>query len=367
MKKSGKIFAVVSLALMLAACSAGMPAESGQADTPTPVRVGQVQEGQLTQDTEIIGLTKAHQQVSILPQVSAKLVALHVKEGDQVTEGQLLAELDDEDLRMALQLEQATYSLNQNQLASAQSRLKQVEASAKAAIVQSGTIDEQLEENINQAKLVVEQAQLNVDASGIRLRQANSRLEDTSIYAPVDGSVLSIGAVRNEMVGMQAPLFTIVTVDPLIVEAQVSAEQLHLLVPGEERAVHFPTNGESKPGVVDSVSPVANQSGLYPVTLKVDNAEGQVRPGIPAKVLIPRVLADNTLLVPTEAVVEQGGAAYVYKFVDGKAQRVDLTIVHSLSDLTAVQGELQDGDTVITKGQLTIADGKSVNIIEEGA
>ncbi|GIQ68562.1 efflux RND transporter periplasmic adaptor subunit [Xylanibacillus composti] len=366
MKKSIKMFALVSLVLMLAACSAGMPTGEG-ADTPTPVRVSLVQAGQLTQNTEIIGLTKAHQQVSIMPQVSAKLLDLHVKEGDSVTEGQLLAELDNKDLRTALELEQATLGLNQNQLASAQSRMKQVEASAKEAIVQAGKIDDQLEENINQARLAVEQAQLNVDAASIRVRQATSRLEDTSIYAPVSGSILSIGAVKNEMVGMQAPLFTIVTIDPLIVEAQVSAEQLHLLAVGEERTVHFSTTGENKPGIVDSVSPVANQSGLYPVTLKVANEEGEIRPGIPAKVLVPRVLADDTLLVPTDAVVEQGGEAYLYKVVDGTAQRVELTILHALTDLTAVQGELQDGDQVITRGQLTITDGKSVNIVEEGA
>ncbi|GEM_PF-1083641 len=368
MKKSSKVLAIVSLALMLSACSAGMPTgEGGQADTATPVRVGLVQSGQLTQDAEIIGLTKANQEVSIMPQVSAKLVALHVKEGEQVEEGQLLGELDDEDLRTALELEQATLGLQQKQLASAQSSFKQMEASAKAAIAQTGEIDEQLEQNIVQARLAVETAQLNVDVSAVRVRQATSQLEDTAIYAPVSGRVLDIAAVENEMVSMQAPLFTVVTIDPLLVEAQVSAEQLPLLVPGEERSVYLPTYEEHKPGIVDSVSPVANQSGLYPVTLTVDNADGQIRPGIPAKVIIPRVLAEDTLLVPTEAVVEQSGETYIYKVENGAAKRVELTIVHSLTDVTAVQGELQDGDQVITKGQLTIADGKSVNIIEEGA
>ncbi len=365
--KLGKIAAVLVLAsgIALSGCQMGMPAEDEE-ERDIPVRVTEVRVGNLEQYVEIVGVTKAEKEYSIFPKMSGELAALHVDVGDKVEPGQLLAELDDRDLRLAVEMEKASLDISRNQLENARSAQRQAELAAKASLAQTGEVDVQIEENIRQASLGVEQAEMNVRMTELRVRQAEERLNDTKIVSPGSGTVASVGAHVGELVSGQAPLFVIVSDETLLVEAPVSAAQLSLFVPGEEKDIFFPTNGETRKGVVRPLPVAAGQTGLYNVEIAVENDGLNILPGVPAKVRLPQVLASDAVLLPTEAIVESGDEEYVFVVRDGKAVKVPVQVLHAQTDLTAVEAELTEGEQVVIRGQLTLTDGASVIVMEGG-
>lgn len=358
---------LIALGAILVGCQTGTPLDNTEEDRPVPVQVQKIVQEDLIQEQKLVGIVKASTEINIVPKLAAKVLAIHVEEGDAVTEGQLLAELDGKDVQRALEMERMSLSISENQLASAQSRLRQMEAAAKEIISHGGEIDDQTEENIRQSVLAVEQAQMNVEMTRLRVEQAEEQLKDTKIYAITDGVIANVGATSGEMVSPQMPLFTIVSNDPLLLEVNVSPDKLALFARGEEVTVYLPTQDKRTTGIVSSISPVASPTGLYPVEVEIAKIEGvDIRPGTAAQVIFPQILAHNALLVPTEAVIEQGGESYIYIVRDNTAVQVPIEIVRAQTDLTAVEGDLSEGDVVVTKGHLTLNDGKSVSIIEEG-
>lgn len=364
--KYGKLAAVLMAASMLAlaGCQMGVPAAEEERDVP--VRVAEVRVGDLEQNVEIVGVTKAEREYSIFPKVAGELAALYVDVGDAVTQGQLLAEIDDRDVRLAAEMERASLELTRAQLETARSSQRQAENAAKAALHQTGEIDEQIEENIRQASLGVEQAEMNVRMTELRVKQAEERLQDTKIVSPGNGVVANVGAHEGELVSGQAPLLVIVSDDSLLFQASVSAGQLPLFTPGEEVEVLFPVSGETRLGTVRPLPVAAGQTGLYNVEIAIDNNGLGILPGVPAKVLLPNVLASDALLVPTDAIVENGSEPHVFAVRDGSAVQIPVRILHTQTDLTAVEAELAEGDQVVVRGQLTLTDGASVIVMEGG-
>ena len=333
MKSSGVKIALSCMlaAALLAGCSAGNLAQ--EEERTVPVQVTQVQRGNLDQSVEIIGIAKAEKEYSVYGG-GAKLIALHVAEGDAVSEGQLLAELDDRDAALALEMERASLELTRNQYETAVSRLRQTELSVKQAIQQMGKMDEQQEENVRQAVLGVQQAEQNLRLAELRVEQAEKRLSDTRIEAPGDGVVANISTLVGEMVSAQLPLITIVSDRSLVVEAPVSEHQLMLFAEGETLRVAFPAIGEERIGKVRPLPVAAGQAGLYQVELAVDNENRNIKPGTPAKIMLPRTLVEDAWLVPTDAVVENAEGAHVFIVKDDQAVKVPVEVIQAQTDLT---------------------------------
>lgn len=368
--KSGRISGRIKIALsglmaavLLAGCAAGAPAESEE--RAVPVQVAQVQRGNLEQTVEIVGIAKAEKEYSVYGG-GVKLTALHVAEGDAVSEGQLLAELDSRDAELALEMERASLELTRNQYETAVSRMRQTELSVKQAIQQAGKMDEQLEENVRQAVLGVEQAEQNLRLAELRVRQAEKRLEDTRIEAPGDGIVTNISTLVGEVVAAQVPLMVIVSDRTLIVEASVSENQLALLNEGETHQIHFPASGEVRAGKVRSLPVAPGQGGLYKIELTVDNENRLIKPGAPAKIMLPHTLVENALLVPTDAVIENSEGAHLFVVREEQAVKVPVEVIRAQTELTAVSGELEEGAQVVIRGQYTLADGNRVSVVEGG-
>ena len=364
--KSSKIKILLSsmlAAALLAGCSSGTAGQDEE--NAVPVQVAQTVRGDLNQTLEIVGIAKAEKEYSVYAG-GAKLAKLYVSEGEAVSEGQLLAELDDRDVRLALEMERASLELTRNQYETAVSRLRQAELNAKQTILQTGRMDEQLEETVRQAVLGVEQAEQNLRLAELRVRQAEDRLQDTRIESPGDGFVADISVLVGEMVSAQLPLFTIVSDRTLVVEAPVSEDQLSLFAEGETLGVVFPATGETRTGKVRKLPVTAGQSGLYKVELTVENGDRSIKPGTPAKIALVRTLVRNTLLVPTDAVLETSQGAHLFVVKEDRAVKIPVEILQAQTDLTAVSGELEEGALVVVRGQYTLADGNRVSVVEGG-
>lgn len=345
-KRKGMIRTVVVAALCaVAATGCAAPEETPAAEAPekvTPVQTAQVAVGSLGIESEIAGTVKPSAAVDVYPKLGGDLLKLHVKKGDKVEKGAVLGEVSAAALRDQLEIDQSNLELEQK-------RYKSV----RMANMSGSATDDQ----VTQAEIGMEQAML-------RLKQTKSSLKDAVLTSPIDGQIVNVNAEAGGYVSPSAPLFSVVTLDPITLSANVSAQQMLLFQEQAEAEIYIPDLAMTVAAAITYLSPVTNETGFYTIEARADNADQAIKPGMLAKFRLKQQLAKDQLLVPTQAIVEKSGGSFVYVVQDSRAVLTAVEVVESQSDLTAVTGELKAQDVVVTRGQLTLSDGSLVKLVE---
>lgn len=441
---------VVSLfVLFLVACGADTETEAEPQETA--VAVEEVIRGDLTGENRFIGQVQAGGQQVIMPKVAGEIVEVLVEKGDHVEEGDVLARLDDRDLRLQLevdeaQLEQARNGLRraengkkqaQSNVSQAESQLSQAKKglsdAEKAKEEQEKALDEQIEEaekmverlresleeggaseeqveqaeqflqgllssqtggnvqmssqqsissieatveqaetgvelarsTVTDADLAVEEAKRMVKQAEQAVERSEDRLDDAVIRATADGEVLAVEASEGDIVSPQAPFAQLISLDSVIVTLHVTADQLSYFSLEQEVEVEVSGIAELQTGEVTFISPSVNDSRLFPIEIEIANSDAEIRQGMVASVFVEEVLVEDEQIVPTEAILESQGRAYVFVVEEGAVREVEVEVVRFDSEQSAIKGEIEVGDQVVVKGQHLIDDGDSVRIVEE--
>jgi membrane fusion protein (multidrug efflux system) len=126
--------------------------------------------------------------------------------------------------------------------------------------------------------------------------------------------------------------------------------------------------GEVFKATVDAIDPLLDAAGrAILVRARLPNQEGKLRPGMFARVRLIVGDRQDALVIPEEALVPAGSDQYVFRVVDGKAERVKIQIGARRSARVEVLDGLKAGDLVVTAGQMKIRDGAPVKVAEPGA
>ena len=258
----------------------------------------------------------------------------------------------------------------QNRADQAHAQLQQLQGQqpqSSSAISQAEAQVDQAQQQLNQAQVAVEQAELQVEQANVQLQQAKDQTANKTITAPATGEVSTLSASTGDFVTNQQPFASIVSLNPMTITASITPEQLPLFTKGEELQVEIDSINQTVTSTISYVSSVPDDTGLYPVEATVANAEETIKPGMMSTFILPEIVVENTLIVPTDAVVDNGGESYLYHVVDEKAVRVDVTVIEAQTDLIAIEADLPTTAEVITSGQLTLTDGGQVTIMKEDA
>ncbi|KGX91018.1 efflux RND transporter periplasmic adaptor subunit [Pontibacillus marinus] len=280
---------------------------------------------------------------------------------------QRMKELYEEGAVSLQKYEQAQVQAQQaeNQLEQARKSLQTGNSSGQSSLQQAKIGVTQAQQQLDNAQISVEQAQLQVEQAQVQLRQARNQAADTSITATATGEVVQVNAEVGDMVSNQQPIATVVNLNPIKVDATVAAEELPLFKKGKDIPAYINPIELEEQANVSYISPVTNDSGLYPIEAVIANSNSQIKPGMMVTLQLPEITVENSILVPTSAVIEENDEAFVYIIEEERAKKTPVTIVRTQSDITAVKGELSEGDQVVIKGQLTLADGNKVSIMKE--
>lgn len=182
-----------------------------------PSDVWQVQEHGFTQVIPITGTIKARESTIVRAKVAAEIKQLHVREGDEVRQGQVLAELDSTEFDLRMLQAQRVADANKAQLEIAQRNL-----STNQALAQQGFISATALQNAQSNEAA---ARANFDAAIAGLDLARKAKNDTLIKAPIHGRVAQRWMQAGERVSIDARIVEIVNLDQLEIEAAVSPEQ----------------------------------------------------------------------------------------------------------------------------------------------
>ncbi len=188
----------------------------------------------------------------------------------------------------------------------------------------------------------------------------------TAFYSPYNGYVLEVSQEEGAYVMDGSPIIRLADLSGLWVEAQVHVSQLAALTPGKSVAVRLPDFPElTLRGRVDFINPeLSAGSRLNLVRVAIPNPGMQLRPGLPATIVVPGQL-QQALTLPLSAVLRGGGGAQVWLYEgDNTFRSVAVETGLETADRVAVTTGLRAGDVVVTSGAYLL---QSEYVIKRGA
>jgi len=182
-----------------------------------------------------------------------------------------------------------------------------------------------------------------------------------TIRAPKDGEVVNLKAAEGDTVSTEEPFALIADLDTIKLNFTVTTDVRKLVA--VDKKMNVTIENKQYEATITSVSTMPDDTGLYPVEAKVDN-EGQLLPGMVAELAVPEQQIKDAIIVPTASIIEEDDESFVYVVKDNQAKKQVITVVETQSAETAVEGDIQIGDSVIVTGQLTLSDGVHVNVVK---
>ncbi len=282
-------------------------------------------------------------QATVKSKVSGIVIESGVREGTPVSKGQVLARLEQSDPSARLAQQQAMLDEANARLALARKNNQNSAALLKQSYISQSAVDA--------TQNSVELAQAGVKAAQAQLQLARNALNDTAIRAPLAGIVSKRHVQAGEKLSPDMPVFTIVNLKQLTLEAQVPASDIPRVRVGQE--VRFKVDGYpgrdfvGKVARINPTTEIGSRSMI--VYISVDNSDAALSGGMFAKGNITTQKSNVMPLVPLAAVHKQDNADVVYKIEGDKvvAQKVTLGLRNDDEGLAEITAGLDAGATVV--------------------
>ena len=369
------------LALSLTACG-GKETVEEVPPAGTAVQVVTVTQGSIATENKVSGKISADNESTIMVATSAKCTAVYANAGDEVSAGDVICTLDlgstlssynaatisynssvqsYQDQKAVFDAQINLYQKNVDDLkalfeigAASQVEIDQAELQLKSAIATRNSTLSQLEAGMQSAKSNVEQlstALENVDSKG-------------NVIAPISGTLVTMNAVENSFVSTSMPVAVIDGADQMKVVVSVSETLVPKLAAGDTADVYISSIDQSFTATIRSVERAANvQTKLYTVTLGIPADVTGLLSGMFADVTFHTDVSENTIVVPTEAILTSNDVQYVYVVENDTARYVEVTTGLTGSGVTEIPSGLTAGEQLVTVGQAYLADGDPVRIV----
>lgn len=346
----------------------GVPSESAAAGAErsggsivlSSADVHTVARGIIEEGTAISGNLRPIETVSVRARIDGNVTQLHVREGDRVSEGTVMAEFERVEQEAALRSAEADELAARTESETAQWELEQTRDLFKAGAV--------AERDLRAAEQAAATAAARLAAAVSRVRAASTVARDTRVVSPVSGVVERRDVESGERVSRGTEMFTVVRSDVLELTAAVPARRSASLERGQ--VVRFDAGGRSIEGRVARVSPtidLASQS--VTVYVQVPNRSGAIKGNAFATGQIIERALENQLVVPQAAIRQSapgaGGGPFVWKVQGGTlvSAAVKLGIVDEARGVVQIVEGVDAGDDIVVGNVGMLGAGMQVQLI----
>ncbi|MDQ6619353.1 MAG: efflux RND transporter periplasmic adaptor subunit [Pseudomonadota bacterium] len=312
------------------------------AGQPVTVEAAKVSMAALPQTLTAVGSLRSDESVVIRPEVAGRVSAILFKEGQRVAKGAPLVRLDtsinDADVKQA----RANHTLARSKYERAINLQKQNFISAQAR----------------------DEAENNFRVAEASVALAEAKFEKTQIRAPFTGVIGLRSVSVGDYVKEGAEIVNLEAIDPLKLDFRIPEIYYAQLRVGQPVEITLDAQpGRTFPGQVYAVNPLVDTAGRSVVVrATVRNPDTALRPGMFARVRLITRDEREALMVPEQALVPQGQDQYVFRVVNGRAQRVKVEVGQRRNGRAEVVKGLEPQDIVVTAGQLKIRDGAELKV-----
>ena len=359
--------------VLIAAAVWGWQSYSSSQDVPAP-STARVSRDTVQETVLATGIIEANQLVSVGARVSGQIETLAVKLGQNVAQGDLIAQIDSQDQQNAVLQAKAALANIEAQIAATRARLAQSRHDLEREeqlLTSNFTSTENVEAaglnvQVYEAELAALQAQLS--SAEVNVSNMQIALERTSVHAPISGTVVAIVVDEGQTVNASQSTPTIVKIadlDTMLVKTEISEADIVQVRPGQ--SVTFSILGEHDrefaaevrevepaPSEIETSDTISSDEAVYyNALLEVDNPDHLLRIGMTTQVSIILDSAENVLSVPAAALQPGPQGSYRVQVYDpATGERTAKTVEVGLNNdvIAAILSGLREGEEVIVGG-----------------
>ena len=316
-------------------------ARAGTAATIT-VEANKVKSVRMAQGLTAVGSLRSDESVTIRPEVAGRISEIAFREGQRVEKGATL-------IRFDTSVQRAEVAQADANLGLAKSRLDRSRDLFNKGFISTQARDE--------AESNFKVAQANFDL-------AQARLTKLDIKAPFSGIVGLRSVSIGDYVKDGQDIVNLEEIDPLKVDFKVPEIYLKQVAAGQSLQITldgFPD--QTFQGKVFAINPLVDTNGRsIVIRAMVENAGARLRPGMFARVRLLFAAERDSVMVPEQSIIPVGDDHFLFKVVDGRAQRTKVEIGQRRDGKVEILRGLEVGDMVVTAGQTKLRDGAQVNV-----
>ncbi|MCB0571386.1 MAG: efflux RND transporter periplasmic adaptor subunit [Phaeodactylibacter sp.] len=310
------------------------------------VTAAQVQRVDFKHFVEIQGSVQADDFVGVASEASGRILQLKVDEGDNVRKGQLIAELDLEQLQKQVDEVQKSLELATS-LYERQKRLWDQNIGSEVQYLEAKNGKERLEKSLET----------------LRFQQSKSK-----VYAPVAGVVEQVVLQAGELASPGMPIIQILNPNKLKVVANVPENYLRAVKMGEKARVSFPALGQEQDARISLIGRTIDPANrTFNVEASVSNPNNLLKPNLLAVMLIMDFEQENVVSIPLDVVQQEvSGKDYVFVKESGErgpiARKVYVKTGRNYDGQIVIEEGLKGGEELILEGARGLAENDPIEI-----
>lgn len=336
---------------------------------PVPVTVVPVARQDVPVYLTALGTVQALNTVAVSPQVSGRLISLSFTEGQPVSKGQVLAQIDPRSFQAAYDQAAARKRQDLAQLATAKANY-----SRSQELGPKGYIAKQ---DLDALRNTVSQLEATVASDEAQIADAQVSLGYTKIVSPIDGLAGIRGVDPGNVVTTTSTIVTLTQLHPINVMFNLPEQNLDMVreaaqgkgalsVAALDRTdAHVVANG----GVLKVIdNQIDASTGTFRLKSEFPNANNELWPGQFVNVRLQVRTVGGGLVIPAQAVQRGPDGDYVYALQpDNTVKMQPVTVAQEVGDSAVMIGAgLKEGERVVTEGQFRLKPGSKVNPLKPG-
>ncbi|WP_460638492.1 efflux RND transporter periplasmic adaptor subunit [Larkinella harenae] len=371
MNRSFKSLSIpVVLLVVLTACGGDKKQAQQGPPPPTPVAIAVASQGTAVYYDEYPATVTPLNQVEIFPQVAGYISGIFFTEGQVVSKGQKLYEIDKQQYQANYDEAVANVSVAQANLNRAQKDADRYQTLAKEDAIARQVVDN--------AEATLESAKMQVAAAKANVSRVATSLNYATIKAPLTGTIgisqVKLGAAVSPG---QTLLNTISADDPIAVDIAIDETDIPRFIRLQNRKASdstfifvlpdgTPYKAAGKIGIIDRA--VDPQTGTLKVRLFFANKQNMLKSGMNGNLRVLNSESGQRLLIPYKSVTEQMGEYFVYVVGDSsKVAQKKVSLGNRIGPNVIVKDGVQEGDKIVTEGIQKLREGSVVKVAADSA
>jgi len=346
---------VAGIVLALSGCS--KPVE--KAEEIRPVRAVRLAADNVDMVTQFPGEVRARVESRLGFRVGGKIVARKVDVGTQVKRGQVLMQLDPQDLQLAQAQANAGLKAAESNRDLAKAELKRYQELREKNFVSQAVLDSK--------ETAFKAAQASYEQALAAFRNQSNQAGYTSLVADADGVVTSVDAEVGQVVAAGTPVVRVAQSGEKEIVIGIPEDKVDALRKVTDVKVRIWANpNEVIPGKLRELSPVADPATrTYTAKIAMQNAPEGVKLGMTAYVTFAAKTQQAMIRLPLTALFNDKGATSVWVVENGGVKLVPVQVAGSAGNDILVSGGIAPGQTIVTAGVNLLKPGQKVKILGE--
>lgn len=293
---------------------------------------------------DLYGRTAPDKQARLSAEIAGKILLTKIDKGDKVSKGQVIALIDQGDLQSQLDRAKAVLSVKRQEFKAAES----------------------LKNRGLQGEIAYTNALAELTDAKSSVKTVEMHLAHTSIVAPFDGVVENLFIEQGDFVGVGDPVATLIDLDKLVIEANVSERHIQSITKGQPATIHF-IQGSQTQGTVRYLSQLSSPStNTFAIEVEVPNPNQQIPAGVSTQVELNLETQMAVKITPAMLALDDQGNLGVKTLVEDRVHFVPIQLVKAEQDGVWLTGLGEEVD-IITRGQGFVRDGDKVAAVKHTA